>query len=725
MPQDFALGARRTDAGRSGAQGALLDAFRRVRAHSRSLAAPLGAEDQAAQAMPDASPTKWHLAHTTWFFETFILTPHLAKYRAFDSAFGYLFNSYYEALGARHPRPQRGLLTRPYVSRVMAYRAHVDAAMEGFLAGELSPAVQELVQLGLAHEEQHQELILMDILALFAQSPLKPAYATGAPRAQAARIPGGFTRVEGGLVEIGARDQGFAFDNESPRHPVFLRPFELGSRLVTNGEWMEFMAAGGYRRPDFWLSDGWAAVQSGGWEAPLYWERGEGGWRTMTLDGERPVDPTAPVSHVSFFEASAFAAWAGARLPTEAEWEHAAETSGDLEQLFGQLWQWTSSAYAPHPGFSPAAGAVGEYNGKFMVGQMTLKGSACVTPPEHSRPSYRNFFYPHQRWMFAGVRLARDAADDGVSAGAFGRDVVEGLGAARKRLPAKWLYDAAGSDLFEAICELPEYYPTRQETALLTQVAPQIAQRIPAGAALVELGSGASQKTRRLLDAAPQLSAYVPVDISGSALAAASAAIRADYPRLEVTPLEADFTRPGGWARVLPDRPRVGFFPGSTIGNFAPQEMVELLDRLRRALGPGAPLILGLDLAKDGETLEAAYDDAAGVTARFNLNLLARINRELGGKFDLSRFAHRAVWNRLEERVEMHLESLEDQDVPAVGRTFRFAAGETIHTESSYKLTPGRFADLAARAGWRIEEQWISAEPCFAVLLLRQEAAQT
>ncbi|HEY2050082.1 MAG TPA: ergothioneine biosynthesis protein EgtB [Caulobacteraceae bacterium] len=725
MPQDFALGARRTVFDRNAARGALLDAFRRVRAHSLSLAAPLSAEDQTPQAMPDASPTKWHLAHTTWFFETFILMPRLPKYRPFDSAFGYLFNSYYEALGARHPRPQRGLLTRPSVSRVMAYRAHVDAAMEGLLAGELSAALNDLVELGLAHEQQHQELILMDILALFAQSAVKPAYATGAPRVQLARAPARFKRFEGGLVQIGARGEGFAFDNEFPRHPVFLPPFELSSRLVTNGEWMEFMAAGGYRRPEFWLSDGWAAVLSGGWEAPLYWERGDGGWRAMTLEGVRPVDPAAPVSHVSFFEAAAFAAFTGARLPTEAEWEHAAETPDDLEQMFGQLWQWTASSYAPHPGFSPAAGAVGEYNGKFMVGQMTLKGSACVTPPDHSRSSYRNFFYPHQRWMFAGLRLARDAADDGVSVNAFSHDVIEGLGAPRKRLPAKWLYDAAGSDLFEAICELPEYYPTRQETRLLTEVASQIAQRIPPGAALVELGSGASQKTRRLLDAAPQLSTYVPVDISGSALAAASAAIRADYPGLRVTPLVADFTRPAAWAGILPDVPHVGFFPGSTIGNLAPQEMVNLLDELRRALGPGAPFILGLDLAKDGETLEAAYDDAAGVTARFNLNLLARINRELGGDFDLSSFAHRAVWNRMEERVEMHLESLVDQDVRAAGRVFRFAAGETIHTESSYKLTPQRFADLAARAGWRVEDIWISPEPRFGVLLLRQDAART
>jgi dimethylhistidine N-methyltransferase len=712
-------------AGRTARGLSLLEAYQRVRAHSETLAAPLGPEDQLAQAMPDASPTKWHLAHTTWFFETFVLGPHVPRYRAFDSAFGYLFNSYYEALGERHPRPARGLLTRPSVARILAYRRHVDDAMGAFLASSPSPEVNALVCLGLAHEEQHQELILMDILALFAASPLKPAYATGSPRPQPALRGPAEVDLAGGLVEVGADGSGFAFDNESPRHKSFLPPYRLASRLVTNGEWMQFMAAGGYRRPEFWLSDGWAAVRAQGWEAPLYWERGEGGWRTTTLAGPTPVDASAPVVHVSFYEAAAFAAWAGKRLPTEAEWEHAAASAPhSFEQFFGQVWQWTASAYAPHPGYRPAAGAVGEYNGKFMVGQMALKGSACVTPAGHSRPSYRNFFYPHQRWMYAGVRLAADASEEDL-AGAFRRDVLEGLGAARKRLPSKWFYDARGSELFERICELGEYYPTRQETTLLADIAQEVAALVPPGATLVELGSGASRKTRLLLDAAPQLATYAPVDISASALEAAAEQIRRDYPNLEVAPVMADFTRPADWTGSLNGNPRIVFFPGSTIGNFAPAEMVSLMDEIRIAVGEGGLMILGLDLAKDAATLEAAYDDSSGVTGAFNLNILARINRELGGDLDLDRFAHRAVWNRLEERVEMHLEVLETHPASAAGRDFEFVEGETIHTENSYKLTLPRFGLLAGKAGWLVSRVWTSPAPTFSVLLLQAQPCST
>jgi dimethylhistidine N-methyltransferase len=718
MPQDLALAASTSEAA-SGAQPTLLETYRRVRSHSLALAAPLGPEDQGAQAMPDASPTKWHLAHTTWFFETIVLGAYAPRYRAFDSAFAYLFNSYYEALGARHPRPARGLLTRPSAARVLAYRAHVDAAMTALLAREPAGRLRELVSLGLAHEEQHQELILMDILALFAASPLKPAYATGAPKPQPTMVPLAFQPVDGGLVEIGASGEGFSFDSERPRHQVFLRPYAIANRLVTNGEWMEFMAAGGYRRAEFWLSDGWAAVQAQGWEAPLYWERGSGGWRSMTLEGSRPIDPQAPVTHVSFFEATAYAAWAGARLPTEAEWEHAAASCPDrLEQLYGQAWQWTASAYAPHPGFAPDEGAVAEYNGKFMSGQMVLKGGSCATPPDHTRATYRNFFYPAQRWMFAGVRLARDYRSDGVSTPDFRRDVVVGLSAARKRLNAKWLYDAAGSALFERICELEAYYPTRQETGILARSAAQIVAGAPAGATLVELGSGASLKTRYLLDALPDLAAYAPIDISPSALDAAARAIGADYPGLQVAPVVADFTRPAEWAGSLPEGPRIVFFPGSTIGNFAFEEMVVLMRDIRRAVAGGGVFIVGIDLSKDQATLEAAYDDPQGVTAAFNLNLLARINRELAGDFDLARFAHRAVWNRLEQRVEMHLECLESHEAHAAGETFAFTAGETIHTENSHKPTLERFLGLAAKAGWSVVDQWISPAPQFAVVRL-------
>jgi ergothioneine biosynthesis protein EgtB len=515
--------------------------YRAVRQATLGLTRALTREDMLAQSMPDASPTKWHLAHTTWFWETFLLTPSLAGYKPFDPRFGYLFNSYYEALGPRQPRPERGLLTRPSLDDVIAYRAHVDEAMGRVLSDD-TDSLADLIDLGLAHEEQHQELILMDVLHLFAQSPLAPAYAP--PKGAAAPRnpdPLAFVRFEGGLVEIGhACADGFAFDNEGPRHRAWLDPFELADRLVTNAEWLQFMGDGGYRRPELWLSEGWARARQEGWIAPQYWQEGPDGWSAMSLHGLRPLDPTAPVAHVSFYEAEAYAAWAGARLPTEAEWEHAAaglpvagnfmgsgrlapvappagapEAAGRLRQMFGDLWEWTRSAYSPYPGFRPASGAVGEYNGKFMAGPMVLRGGACVTPAGHVRASYRNFFYPQQRWMFSGVRLARDVArDEAVADASFEADVLAGFAKPQKTVPPKYFYDAEGSRLFEAITELTEYYPTRTEITLLRAIAPEIAQIISPGAALVEFGSGASVKTRLLLDAAPQVAVYAPIDIS-------------------------------------------------------------------------------------------------------------------------------------------------------------------------------------------------------------------
>ena len=386
--------------------------YHRVRANSEALAAVLSPEDQVAQSMPDASPTKWHLAHTTWFFETFLLASHLPGYVAFDPSFGYLFNSYYETVGPRQPRPERGLITRPSAGEVLAYRAHVDAGMDRLL-NELPPALAPLLELGLAHEEQHQELILMDILHLFSRSPLSPAYRPGPSRTYPPVSPMAWSRLRGGIVEIGAAGDGFAFDNETPRHKMYLRPYALADRLVTNGEWLDFMADGGYRRPEFWLAAGWATVQAESWQAPLYWRReGEKEWSAFGLEGRAPVDPCAPVLHVSYYEAAAYAEWAGARLPTEAEWEHAASTDAGLNELYTEAWQWTRSAYDAYPGFHASSGAVGEYNGKFMVGQMSLRGGSSITPPGHTRATYRNFFPPSARWMFSGVRLARDADDE-------------------------------------------------------------------------------------------------------------------------------------------------------------------------------------------------------------------------------------------------------------------------------------------------------------------------
>lgn len=379
-----------------------LPAYQEIRSATLALAAPLSAEDCIVQSMPDASPVKWHLAHTSWFFESVLLSRRQG-YKPFDPTFSYLFNSYYESAGPRHPRPRRGMLTRPSLDRVLAYRDHVDAAMEKLLA-EAGDEEWASVELGLNHEQQHQELILTDIKHAFFCNPLLPAYDNTPPSAQAAAALE-WRGHPGGIVSIGHAGPGFAFDNESPRHQVLLRPFRIASRPVTNGEYAAFIADGGYRRPEFWLSDGWALVQSEGWDAPLYWLSDDDGQRRIfTLNGLTAPDANAPVTHVSFFEAAAYAAWVGKRLPTEFEWEAA---SPDFAH--GEVWEWTRSAYDPYPGFRPFGGMAAEYNGKFMVGQMVLRGGSIATPAGHCRPSYRNFFPPHARWQFSGIRLTEDA----------------------------------------------------------------------------------------------------------------------------------------------------------------------------------------------------------------------------------------------------------------------------------------------------------------------------
>jgi ergothioneine biosynthesis protein EgtB len=392
-------------------------AYAAVRRRTLALAEPLSAEDCCAQSMPDASPVKWHLAHTTWFFETFVLAPREAAFRAFHPAFRVLFNSYYNGVGDKHPRPRRGLLTRPGLPDVLAYRADVDRRMARLLDERGGDAeLAGLVELGLQHEQQHQELILTDVKHLLAQNPLYPAYdAHGAaddpgPLPEAGSNAGpAWIAFDGGMTEIGHAGPGFAFDNELPRHRQYLAPFALAARLTTNAEYLEFVEAGGYDDPSLWLSEGWDRVAGGDMRHPLYWVRDEqGGWMEFTLRGLAPLDPRRPVSHVSLYEADAYARWRGARLPLEAEWETAADAAGDrLAQLFGACWQWTASSYAPYPGFAPAPGALGEYNGKFMVNQYVLRGSSCATPPGHARASYRNFFPAGARWQFSGIRLAR------------------------------------------------------------------------------------------------------------------------------------------------------------------------------------------------------------------------------------------------------------------------------------------------------------------------------
>lgn len=743
---------RETLPARAGSEAeTLLRDFRRVRAASEALVAPLSPEDQMLQSMPDASPTKWHLAHTSWFFETFILEPYVLGYTPFAPAFRALFNSYYNAVGPQHRRDARGILSRPSLDEVMAYRAHVDECIALVIESADTDRLAELaprLRLGLNHEEQHQELILTDILHAFAQSPLRPAYRSPLPRETTSPASLSFVEFDGGLVEIGHDGDGFAFDNESPRHRQWLSPFRLASRPVSNREWLEFMADRGYERPELWLSDGWSAVQSERWSSPLYWERREGEWLAMTLQGLAPLDLDAPVAHLSFYEADAFARWAGKRLPTEAEWERAAASvslSGNfassghlrpmpdpapatrgLRQMFGDVWEWTQSAYAPYPGFEPASGGFGEYNGKFMANQFVLRGGSCVTPAGHVRATYRNFFYPHQRWQFSGLRLAEDARRRRAPIALaprtpeerFRRDAIEGLSVPQKSIPSKYFYDAEGSRLFDEICALAEYYVPAAEAPLLAAAAGDLARLPLVDGVLVELGSGSSIKTRVLLDALSWVSAYVPLDISHAHMEGAARALARDYPSLAIHPVPCDFTQRFELPPNLRGRPALVFFPGSTIGNFAAEDAVALLRSVRASIG-GGWMLVGVDLVKDVPTLLSAYNDPKGVTAAFNLNLLARLNRELGAGIDIEAFRHNAVWNAEASRIEMHLVCTRPVSFEIAGRRFSLEANETIHTENSHKYTVPGFADLAAEAGWQVARSWIGEAPAYAMFLLQ------
>ncbi len=407
-PRSAAVGPQSAPKSPDDARSRWHDAFRRVRAETENRASHLSAEDQIVQSMADASPAKWHRAHVTWFFEQFLLVPNDPDYRIFDERFPFLFNSYYVAAGPRHARPDRGLVTRPNGEDVAGYRAHVDAAVERLIAN-VSPAdavrTFSILEIGLNHEQQHQELLLTDILHAFAQNPTDPVYDAGWKPPRATQGPRGFVDVPAGIHAVGYDGEGFCFDNETPLHDELIPAVRIARHLVSNAEWLAFIDAGGYATPSLWLSDGWAAAQVEGWQAPGYWRQKEGTWFALTLAGLQPVDPAAPVTHISYYEADAFARFAGKHLPSETEWEVAAR-AGLIADTFGIAWQWTRSAYLPYPGYRAAEGALGEYNGKFMVSQMVLRGSSLATPEGHARVSYRNFFYPGARWQFNGLRLA-------------------------------------------------------------------------------------------------------------------------------------------------------------------------------------------------------------------------------------------------------------------------------------------------------------------------------
>lgn len=416
----------------SNPQASLLTRYREIRKDSESICNPLQVEDYGVQTMADVSPPRWHLAHVTWFFETLLLKPYLSGYQEFHPRFAYLFNSYYETIGSMHPRPQRGFLSRPTTEEIYHYRAYVDEHMQSLLQNIPESLLNEInlrTQVGLHHEQQHQELLLTDIKYNFATNPLYPVYKD---QPSVASIPAQdiqWAEHNGGIVTVGADSNHFCFDNETPRHDVFLQPFRMASRPVSNGEYLEFMHAGAYNQVDLWLSEGWKTIKEQQWQAPLYWQKGDADWHYMTLAGLQPVDLSAPVCHVSFYEADAYARWTGKRLPTEFEWEAIAgahnpckghfSDSGDYQpraatasgmcQLFGDVWEWTQSPYSPYPGFVPLPGSLGEYNGKFMCSQMTLRGGSCVTAANHIRASYRNFFYPKDRWQYSGIRLAEGA----------------------------------------------------------------------------------------------------------------------------------------------------------------------------------------------------------------------------------------------------------------------------------------------------------------------------
>ena len=725
----------------------LADQFAGVRAATERICEPLETEDYVVQSMADVSPAKWHLAHTSWFWETFLLTPYQPGFAPYHPRYAFLFNSYYNTVGRMHYRPHRGLLSRPTVAEVYAYRRSVDEKMAALLADPPGDAkFLSVFRLGLNHEQQHQELMLTDIKHVFSINPLAPVYRER-PNLQSAPVPPvEWIENAGGDIEIGYAGDAFAFDNERPRHAARVAPFAIASRPVTCGEFSGFIADGGYERADLWLSDAWFHLKKAGWNAPLYWERDGERWTQFTLAGVRADRPGRAGLPRQLLRGRRLRAVGRRKASARGRVGGGRRGSTDRRELRRER------SAAPGAGGRIIAGFLRRrlgVDGEPLYRLPALQAAAWrlrriqrevhVQPDGPSRRLVRDadLAYPNDLPQLLPAR--RTLAVPGLPAGAgrgggpmttaesaarvgderssdFMREVLEGLGGPRKWLPCKYFYDEHGAELFEQITRLDAYYPTRTELAIMKRFAGEMAEAIGADAQIIELGAGSGLKTRTLLDAIQSPAGYLPVDISPDYLFATAEALAAEYPSIEVVPILADFTAPFS-VPAMRRRParRVVYFPGSTLGNFDPDDAVALLRTVASTAGPGGGLLIGLDRKKDVDVLHAAYDDPQGVTARFNLNLLRRINDELGADFRLERFRHGACWNPERGRVEIHLTSVVEQIVHVGERSFHFRAGESIHTENSHKYDAGDARKLAARAGFRIARDWTDDRDWFSV----------
>lgn len=723
----------------------LADQYQAVRKQTFDLCQDLETEDFAIQSMVDVSPPKWHLAHTTWFFENFLLSQFVKDYVFFHPQFNFLFNSYYESVGKFHIRQNRGILSRPTIEEIFSYRFEIDRRVLSLIEDaslQKRITMDPILIMGIQHEQQHQELLLTDVKYNFFCNPLKPAYQDTKLEDPGNNCSLDWQVVRGGIHSIGFEGEGFAYDNERPRHKTYLEDFAIASRLVTNREYLNFIQDCGYERPELWLSDGWKDLKNSSRKAPLYWEKGDEDWLQFTLVGLVPLCLDEPVCHINFYEATAYARWVGHRLPTEFEWEVASQTralenghfmesgrfhpqraSAENDQLFGDVWEWTQSAYAPYPGYHAPFSAIGEYNGKFMSNQQVLRGGSCLTSKTHIRSSYRNFFYPSSCWQCTGIRLVKQNHQEQVTSllstkNIFLQDVLEGLQKIPKSLSPKYFYNKRGSELFDAICQQPEYYLTRIEENLFQQAVIDLKKILPDPSCIIEFGSGNCEKIGYLLNQLPQIQTIIPIDISKEFIQKTAQKLAENFPHLHIHPLAADFLK----LKSLPQHKDlrgkypIVFFPGSTIGNFETDVCSEILKNIATLVYPSGGLLIGIDLIKDKAVLEMAYNDKKGVTAAFNLNVIQRINEELKGNVSLAVFKHYAFFNHEKSRIEMHLVCLEDYVVSIGNTLIPFKKGETIHTENSYKFELEDFIEKASKIGFTLRRSWVDPKEYFGLL---------